>query len=377
MRTRKLRTLAAVVAGVAAIGVAAAGCGSDDDEAATPATAGEMVEDAMAGDGTAATPAGGESTGFLASAVSLDDAASTATLPLFEGVGPDGSPTHYVITESSDRGDADERGVTHAPKLANALGTPAVQRATLAGGTVVFPGTVDFAPERAVVAGETGFPPRQVTPGAVGDENYSPLITLDGEIVLNASQVANGSGRHDAVVAIDREAGTVTLKTLSGFFEGAEVRYLRLDASVDVVAALEESTLAPNLGLIPGEGSNGPDSARSPIVPIVNGVIEEGDPDRQGLQSAVLGGVSPDNITATLPGDPLYSPLWDVTPAVWSDEAVADGRRVLVTGNEQLAGLVAAGDITSGGMGEGQELFNGLRALGAVSNCPTLSIAGG
>ncbi|MEQ9337898.1 MAG: hypothetical protein RJQ03_11965, partial [Miltoncostaeaceae bacterium] len=274
-------------------------------------------------------------------------------------------------------GDAGQRGVTHAPKLANALGTEAVQRVTVEGDTVVFPGTVDFAPERAVVPGDTGFPPDQVTPGAVGDENYSPLITFDGRTVLNASQVANDSGEHDAVVAIDRDAGTVTLKTLSGFFNGSEVRYLRLDASVDVVATLEESTLAPNLGLIPGEGSNEPDSARSPIVPIVNGVIDDGDPDRQGLQSAVLGGVSPDNITATLPGDPLYSPLWDVTPAVWSDEAIAEGRRVLVTGNEQLADLVAAGDVISAGMGERQELFDGLRALGAVSNCPTLSIAEG
>ncbi|MEQ8833097.1 MAG: hypothetical protein RIB67_01480 [Miltoncostaeaceae bacterium] len=377
MRTGKLRTLAAVVAGVAAIGVAAAGCGSDDEEAAAPATTTEMVEDAMAGESPTPTPAAGESTGFVESVISLDDEAGTATLPLFEGIGPDGAPTYYIITESSDEGDAGQRGVTHAPKLANALGTEAVQRVTVEGDTVVFPGTVDFAPERAVVPGDTGFPPDQVTPGAVGDENYSPLITFDGRTVLNASQVANDSGEHDAVVAIDRDAGTVTLKTLSGFFNGSEVRYLRLDASVDVVATLEESTLAPNLGLIPGEGSNEPDSARSPIVPIVNGVIDDGDPDRQGLQSAVLGGVSPDNITATLPGDPLYSPLWDVTPAVWSDEAIAEGRRVLVTGNEQLADLVAAGDVISAGMGERQELFDGLRALGAVSNCPTLSIAEG
>jgi hypothetical protein len=156
------------------------------------------------------------------------------------------------VTDSSDEADAQGRGVNFSPKLANALGTKAVQKASLDGDTVVFPGTVDFAPKRAVVPSADGFPPTSVTPGSRGDALYSPLITTDGSIVLNASQVMNSTGTHDGVIDIDTAAKTVSLKTLSGFFNGAEVTYLRLDASVDVVSSLEESTYAPNLGAAPG-----------------------------------------------------------------------------------------------------------------------------
>jgi hypothetical protein len=361
-RTRWVTALAAAV--VASAAFVAAGCGSDDD-----ATAGAATTPA-----SAAAPAGGQ---LLASATAIDDAAGTATIPLLRGVGPGGDDVYYVVTESSDEADAAERGVTHAPKLANALGTKAVQKVGVEGDTVTFAGTVDFSPERSVTPGPEGFPPDAVTPGQVGDARYSPLITSDDRVVLNASQVRNDSGTHDAVVDIDTEAGTVTLKTLTGFFNGSRVSYFRLDASVDVVAALEESTLAPNLGEAPGQGSNARDSARSAIVPIVNGVRAADDPDRQGLQSAVLGNGSPLNITQSLPGAPDYSPLWDVTPAVWTPEAIAAGDRVLVTGNEQIAALASSGALTSAGEGPAHAELGGLKTLGAVSNCPTVAISAG
>ena len=144
---------------------------------------------------------------------------------------------------------------------------------------------------------------------------------------------------------------------------------------MDVVSSLEESTYAPNLGAAPGEGSNGPGSSRSAIVPIVNGA--RSGPNEQGLQSAVLGGVSPRNITESLPGAPDYSPAWDVTPAVWSAAAVAGGKRVLVTGNAQIVAAVAGGDLTSGGTGPANASLGGLKALGAVSNCPTVAVLKG
>ncbi len=358
------------VAAVAAVSLAAiaAGCSSDDDDGAATGGGGATTTAAVG------APADGQ---LLASATAIDDAAGTATIPLFTGVGPGGDDVGYVVTESSDRADAEERGVTYAPKLANALGTKAVQKVTLDGDVVTFAGTVDFSPERAVTPGPEGFPPAAVTPGQVGDAAYSPLITADGAIVLNASQVRNDSGTHDSVVDIDAEAGTVTLKTLHGFFNGALVSYFRLDASVDVVAALEESTLAPNLDAAPGAGSNGAESSRSAIVPIVNGIRAKGDPDRQGLQSAVLGNGEPLNITQSLPGAPDYSPLWDVTPAVWSERAIADGERTLVTTNEQIATLASAGALTSAGEGVPHASSGGLRTLGAVSNCPTIAIDAG
>jgi hypothetical protein len=358
---RRARWWAALaVAVVAAASLAVAGCGDDDD-------GGDAAS-------TTTTEATSGAQGLLASAVALDEDAGTITLPLFRGVGPDGGDVYYVVTESSDAADAQERGVTHAPRLANALGTKAVQKVTVDGDTVTFAGTVDFAPERAVTPGPDGFPPKAVTPGAVGDARYSPLITPDGEIVLNASQVMNASGTHDAVTDIDTAAGTVTLKTLHGFFDGATVAYLRLDASVDVVAALEESVLAPNLNAAPGEGSNAAGSSRSAIVPIVNGTRGVDDPNRQGLQSAVLGEGEPLNVTQSLPGADDYSPLWDVTPALWSEMAIADGRRTLLTRTDEVTSAVEAGDLASAGEGPANSSLGGLRALGAVSNCPTVAI---
>ncbi|MBA3787355.1 MAG: hypothetical protein H0X21_01510 [Actinobacteria bacterium] len=306
---------------------------------------------------------------LLESATKLDAKAGTVTLPALRGESSRGE-VWYIVTESSNRTDAARRGVIFAPKLRNALGTKAVQRATLAGTRLSFAGTVNFAPMTVVVPGDQGFPPAKVVPGAVGDSRYSPLVTTGNGIVLNASHVANASGRSDGVVSLDRKKGLVTLKTLTGFFAGQTVHYLRTDASVDVVAALEGSTLAKNLDFAPGAGSNGPKSARSAIIPIVNGPRGKANAQRQGLQSAVLGEGSPLNITQSIPGTADYSPIWDVHPAVWSDSATPKR----LTSSAQVAAAVKAGRLRSGGDGPANASLSGLKAAPFISNCPTVAI---
>ena len=101
---------------------------------------------------------------LLKSAISLDAAAETITLPLHEGKTASGAPTWYVVIDSSSRTDATKRGVNYAPALAKALGTKAVEKAHLDRGTVVFPGTVNFAPKRVVVPSAEGFPRRRSPP---------------------------------------------------------------------------------------------------------------------------------------------------------------------------------------------------------------------
>ena len=199
---------------------------------------------------------------LLKSAVGLNAKAGTVTLPLFKG-SAGGKDVWYVVTESSNRADARTRGVTWSPRLANALGTKAVQAARLQGSTLAFAGTVNFRPKTVVVPGDEGFPPASVKPGAIGDARYSPLVTTGNGVVLNATHVANATGRSDSVTALDTAKRRVTLKLLNGFFAGQMVHYLRTDASVDVVAALEGSTLATNLDAAPGAGSNSARSARS------------------------------------------------------------------------------------------------------------------
>lgn len=310
---------------------------------------------------------------FLKSTIALDTQKGTVTLPLQKGL-HDGATVWYVVTESSNKTDAERRGVNYSPKLANALGTKAVQSARRIDGQLSFTGTVDFSPERVVVPGTTApFPPTKVQAGAVGDEDYSPLVSTDGRTVLNATQVANGSGLHDAIESIDYAARKVTLDTLNGFYEGKRVQYLHQEASVELVAALEGSTWAPNLDAAPGLASFDRNrSARAAIIPIVNGPRGVDNPERQGLQSAVGGEGDPLNITQVVPGDNDYSPIWDVTPAVWTDAAIAAGQRVRLTDHDDVAKLFSEGLLDSAGGGPANASLKGLRALPGISNCPVV-----
>ena len=55
-------------------------------------------------------------------------------------------------------------------------------------------GTVDFSAVRNIVPGPTGaeFPPTSVTPGEVGNKNYSPFVSITNArgVIYNAPMVA-------------------------------------------------------------------------------------------------------------------------------------------------------------------------------------------
>jgi hypothetical protein len=308
----------------------------------------------------------------LTSAIALNPRAETITFPLHRGLTATGATTWYVVIDSSNKADAASRGVNYAPRLANALGTKAVQKATLQGSTIKFIGTVNFAPKHVVVASKTGFPPAKVAAGAVGDKNYSPLVTTDGKTVLDAPQVANASGRSDTVTNLDIARNRVTLKLLRGWFNGTPVLYVRTDASAVLVAALEDSTYAPNLNSAPGLGSDATSSARSAIIPVINGSLTGS--DRQGLQSAVLSGNDPFNITQSFPGAADYTPIWDLHPVVWTPAAIKDGKRVELTSAAQVTKDVKAGLLTSAGKGPANASLGGLRAIDFISICSTVAV---
>ena len=315
--------------------------------------------------------AGSDSRLFLSSTIAVDAVDGTVTLPLYEGR-HDGARVWYVVTESSDGNDAARRGVNVSSALTKALGTRAVQSAPLHDGLLDFTGTVDFSPERVVVAGPDAFPPTRVQAGAVGDVDYSPLVTPDGKLVLNASQVANASGLHDAITSIDFSERTVTLDTLNGFHGGKGVQYLHQEASVELVAALEGSTLAPNLDAAPGLGQFGGGSARAAIIPVVNGLKGVGNPQRQGLQSAVSGEGDPLNVTQVVPNQGGYSPIWDVSPVAWTQAAIDRGQRVQLRDSSEVSGAYAKGLLTSAGGGPANSSLKGVRALPGISNCPVV-----
>lgn len=333
-------------------------------------------------------PAVGIFTFSLPSALKIDIEHETVTLPLHEGRTTDGRRTWYVVTESSDQADAARRGVNYSNKLLNAVGTAAVQKVRLGDDGLVFPGTVDFSLTHVLVPGPNGFPPAQFAAGAAGDAKYSPLVqivaqedektekTIPGSgIVLNAPQVANDSGRSGSVVDIDYERRTVTLNMLAGFVDGQITLYLHTDASSELVAALESSTYAPNLNAAPGIANDEPPSSRAAIIPVVNGIRGDGNPMRQGLESALLGQGDPFNVAQEQPSDPVhYTPIWDVSPVQWTDAAIAAGLRVQLHSQDAVRTQALAGNIVSALPGTSDTGLGGINASGSISNCPIMVV---
>lgn len=324
-------------------------------------------------------------------ALNIDIAHETVTLPLHKGATRDGRTIWYVVTESSDQGDAKRRGVNYSNKMLNALGTAAVQKVRYNDeDMLIFEGTVDFGLTRVLVPGPNGFPPADFAPGAAGDAKYSPLVHIVAAgdkdedrddkgrgigLVLNAPQVANDSGKSGSVVYIDYERKTVTLNMLGGWVDGQFNLYLHTDSSSKLVAALEHSTYAPNLDAAPGIASDVPPSSRAAIIPVVNGIRGDDNPMRQGLNSALFGEGDPFNVSQEQPNDPVhYTPIWDVTPVMWTDAAIAAGLRVQLHSQDQVRTQAQAGNLVSPLPGTPNAGLGGLNAIGAISNCPLIVV---
>jgi hypothetical protein len=325
---------------------------------------------------------------YITSAVSVDMTLFTVTMPMLKGFDAKNNPVYYIVTDSSDCRDATVRGINHVPKLA-LLTDPvtklpknkAVQLATQdSQGYYHFSGTIDFSPIRYYVPGPKGFPATSFQPGSVGDPNYSPFVTTGNGIVINAPQVANSTGIKDFVSAIDYTNMTVTLQLVHGLYDSKFMAYLRMDSSDPMIAAFEGGTWSPNTELAPGLGNRfyADGSARQVILPVVNGVSGIDHPnDRQGLESGFMGDGDPFNVLGATPifDDPEYSPLWDVSPVVWTDASVQMGINKRMKVDTDIAAQVAAGNMASFSTDPSLPINTdvGVRALGILSNCPVVA----
>jgi hypothetical protein len=293
------------------------------------------------------------------------NADGTVTLPMYRGTSG-GQTVWFVILDTSDGKDAARLRVNQASKLTNAKGTAAVQKVTLVNGAIDFPATVNFAPTRRVVPGPQGFPPAVAEPGDVGMPGYSPLIQMPNGTVRNAPHVANNSGRMEKAVSIDFVARRITLPQVDGFANGKRVKYISTDASDPGAAALENATYAPALNAAPFAGGDGSDSSRATLVAFVNGQTGANNPQRQGLNSALLDGLDPLNVVAWTPNQGRYSPLWDVFPAMWSAQAAATGQNLRQDDTGDIENLADKGLISGPG---GAPFGPG----GFIVNCPVIS----
>jgi hypothetical protein len=308
--------------------------------------------------------ASGGHTLFISSAI--ENANGTVTLPLHLGTSH-GQTVYYVMMDTSDGNYAQQFGLNRSQKLANAAGTSGVQRVTVVNGVVDFPATVDFSPVRQLTPGPQGFPPLSAAPGAVGETGYSPLIQMPNGVIVNAPQIANASGQADKVISIDLTHNTVVYRETNGFQGGDPVKYASFDSSDPVAATLEDVTYAPALESLPTLNDDSTASARATLIAFVNGQIGADNPQRQGLNSAILDGLDPLNLLRWNPSQGRYSPMWDVNLAAWSQQDIADHQNLRQMDVGTAQGLASQGHLTAPDGGP-------LTASGFIVNCPIISL---
>ncbi len=323
----------------------------------------------------------------------VDQQTLTTTIPLYLGHDEDGKNVWFILTDTTDQDNADALGLNFSAKLAYADVGRATRDAWLQTDTsLVFEnGAVDFAPERTLVAGEApnAFPPAVAVPGSVGDENYTPYIRLvdaPGTPIYNAPVIAYDVSAedidfceggvdhalvHDRVTKICPGAesngqGTVTLQMTEIFSFAKPATYISTEASDPMVATLDAGTFAPALGDLP-VGRD--DSAFSPIERLfvtANGPTGTDNPQRQGLNSAVMGEGAPLQVIGGIPTvSNDYSPAWDLNLGYWTEDAISKGYRARVIDEFQYLDLVAGGFIT----GPDGAPFG---STGIVVNCPII-----
>jgi hypothetical protein len=310
----------------------------------------------------------------------------TITLPLYEGAMKSGQTVWYIVTDTDDKGNADQLGINYSPKLTFADVGRTVRKGHLDSKfKLIFDtGTVDFSPKRSVTPGDAPnfFPPKQFQPSGVGDRDYTPLvkITNAGDHIYNASVVAynvsadtlnqfcNGNPNyslvHQKVLKICPREKTVTMQLTTGFSFAKPVLYLSLDTNNPMTATLEGANYAPGLEDIQGGGD---DSLFSPVerfFVFVNGHTGKDNPQRQGLNSALSDGASPLNVLGGIPTVATdYSPMWDINPSVWTQRAIELGYRSRMTEEFAILGMVQKGWIT----GLDGKKFG---SVGLIVSCP-------
>lgn len=128
----------------------------------------------------------------------VDVERGTITLPLYEGAMKSGETVWYIVTDTDDKGNADQLGLNYSPKLTFADAGRAVRMAHLDGkfNLIFEAGKVDFSPKRSLTPGDAPnfFPPKQFQfqPSGVGDKDYTPLVKImnAGGHIYNAPVVA-------------------------------------------------------------------------------------------------------------------------------------------------------------------------------------------
>jgi len=396
----------------ALVGAFATGCKKDEDDPTTPPTVDPYATPVSHATGVPALSGMLDPSKFtMTSIIHVDLDRNIARVPLFKGT-YQGNAVWYVRMDVSDQNLATSLGLNFAPRLINGdngcascIQTVTSTNTTLGAAPVQFAGTVDFSPVRSIVPGPTGFPPLSANPGSVAGIGYSDLVRVQGStVVYNAPIIATGNGPFDVsemhtntldrVTSIDTVNMTVDMQFIRAFSHGKDVFYWTFGSTGALSATLERGTFVPAMAGIPfANDDRDPNGARSSIFAPTNGMIGLNMPESQGLSHVLLDN-APGNISLQNPalletlrqlGDShnvlgsfptltsqtereLYSPLWDLNIAVWSDAVVAAGTNFAQTDANTIRQLASRGILTNPGGGT-------LGSANFIVNCPVLGFA--
>lgn len=333
----------------------------------------------------------------------IDFDAGTITLPLYEGRYSDGELHFFILTDTTDPGNAAALGLNHSPKL-EYVTEESGTTAHLGKKNILINrrGKVNFAPVRKLEPGpaDAPFPPTVFEPSQIGDKFYSPYVRLTnvGGRVYNAPIVASDVSEetlnkycdgfqnpaeerrarrvlHSKVVKICPREQTVTVELIPGFSFAKPIFYLSMDASMALPAAFEDTTFAPRLANLQVGGDDSAFSAVERLFATINGFSNEDlppgapgnqtvHPSRQGFVSAIRGEGSPLNVLGGIPTVATdYSPAWDVNVGEWTEYSVRSGLRDRLIEEFQVLGFVQRGFIT----GPGGTAYG---SAGFIVNCP-------
>jgi hypothetical protein len=170
----------------------------------------------------------------------------------------------------------------------------------------------------------------------------------------------------------------VNYRETDGCYDNESVHYASFDASDPGAAAIEDVTYAPALAAAPANGCA--DAAivaatcsRESLIAFINGQTGTTNPQRQGLNAALLDGHSPLNILKEIPEPTAqfdYSPLWDIHLVRWNDTVPVTSRlRQTDFATAQALVGAQAQSVTPAGT-----LSNTFQATGFVVNCPVVSL---
>src|SRR5215470_15148762 len=114
-----------------------------------------------------------------------------------------------------------------------------------------------------------------------------------------------------------------------------------------------------------------PIRSREPLIAFTNGQTGAANPQRQGLNAAILDGPPPLNILQEIPEPKSrfdYSPMWDIHLENWTGAAVAAGLNLRQTDFSAALQQVTDGNAT------GFPAGSAFGPSGFIVNCPVVSL---